>query len=48
MVRPLRIGSKAEVIKTLRELLHVTGKRSSQAKRRDCPWTQQLLSQVRP
>lgn len=45
----LRIGSKAEVVKTLRELLRVAHKRSPTGTRvKECQWTQQILSQVRP
>lgn len=43
----LRIGSKTEVVKNLRELLRVTRKRSSEKSIRQCQWSQQILSQVR-
>ncbi|TYZ59801.1 hypothetical protein PybrP1_004371 [[Pythium] brassicae (nom. inval.)] len=44
----LRIGSKAEVLKNLRELLRVAHKRSPSGTRfKGCLWTQQILSQYR-
>uniref|UniRef100_K3X3R0 Uncharacterized protein n=1 Tax=Globisporangium ultimum (strain ATCC 200006 / CBS 805.95 / DAOM BR144) TaxID=431595 RepID=K3X3R0_GLOUD len=43
----LRIGSKTEVIKNLRELLRVARKRSSEKSIQKCQWSQQILSHYR-
>lgn len=42
----LRIGSKTEVVKNLRELLRVARKRSSEKRIQQCQWSQQILAQV--
>ncbi|DAZ93096.1 TPA: hypothetical protein N0F65_010257 [Lagenidium giganteum] len=47
MARGLRIGSKSEVLKNLRELLRVTRQRSSAKQYQDCKWTQHILGHYR-
>ncbi|TDH70287.1 hypothetical protein CCR75_001670 [Bremia lactucae] len=47
MARGVRIGTKADVLKTLRSLLRVTRARGSQESIRDCKFAQKLLSQYR-
>ncbi|KAL7688581.1 hypothetical protein Plhal304r1_c019g0069831 [Plasmopara halstedii] len=47
MGRGVRIGSKADVVKTLRSLLRLTRNRGSQDTIRDCKFSQKILAQYR-
>lgn len=47
MGRGVRIGSKVEVLKTLRSLLRITRDQSNSKNVRECLWSQQILSQYR-
>lgn len=47
MTRGVRIGSKADVLKTLRSLLRVARTRGSCDSIRDCKFSQQIIAQYR-
>ncbi|CCI48618.1 hypothetical protein ABG067_006763 [Albugo candida] len=47
MVPAAQFGSKAQVLKDLRNLLRVTRKRSSHKSLKTCQWSQYILSQYR-